>query len=335
MTGLAEAPTRAEGPRHRIAVLDDYLRVSQSAADWSALAERAEIVVFDRPMTLDQAASDLADFDILCTLRERQPFPRALIERLPRLRYLCVTGKRYDTIDIAAAAERGVVVSNTPVSGAGAGGVTELTWGLIIALARHIATEGALMREGGWQHTVGSTLRGKRLGVVGLGGIGADVARIGAAFGMEVVAWSPNLTPERAQAAGVRGIGKIELFETSDVVTLHLALADSTRGAVGKAELGSMKPSARLVNTARAGLVDEAALVDVLERGAIAGAALDVFSVEPLPEDHVLRRLPNIILTPHLGYMTEEMLSSYYKDAVENICSYLDGAPIRVVSDRP
>ncbi len=332
MSQLAAALKLADGARHRVAVLDDYLRVSQSAADWSGLAQRAEIVVFDRPMTIEEAAEALADFDVLCTLRERTPFPRALIERLPQLRYLCVTGKRYDTVDLVAAAERGVVVSNTPVSGAGAGGVTELTWGLIIALARHIAIEDRLMREGGWQHTVGTTLRGKRLGVVGLGGIGADVARIGLAFGMEVVAWSPNLTAERAQAAGTRAVTKAELFETCDVVSLHLALADATRGVVAAAELDAMKASARLVNTARAGLIDEAALTDVLERGAIAGAALDVFSVEPLPADHVLRKLTNVLLTPHLGYLTSEMLTAYYNHAIENIESYLDGRPIRVVS---
>ncbi len=331
MTDLAAALMRAEGRQHRIAVLDDYLRVSQAAADWSQLAQRAEIVVFDRPLTINEAAEALADFDILCTLRERQPFPRALIERLPRLRYLCVTGKRYDTVDVAAAAERGILVSNTPVSGAGAGGVTELTWGLIIGLARHIATEGRLMREGEWQHTVGTTLRGKRLGVVGLGGIGADVARIGLAFGMEVVAWSPNLTAERAQAAGVRAVEKAEIFEASDVVTLHLALAETTRNIVGAAELGAMKAQARLINTARAGLIDEAALIVALREERIEGAALDVFSVEPLPANHILRNLPNVLLTPHLGYMTTEMLSSYYTHAIENIESYLDGLPIRVV----
>lgn len=319
--------------RPRIAVLDDYLRISAEVADWSALAARAEVVVLDRPLAKDEAADVLGDFDILCTLRERQPFPRELIERLPKLRYLCVTGKRYDTVDIAAAAEHGVVVSNTPVgSHAGAGGVTELTWGLILSLVRNIALEDRLMREGGWQHGAGTTLRGKRLGVVGLGGIGADVARIGLAFGMDVVAWSPNLTPERAAAAGVRAVGKAELFATSDVVSLHLALSDATTGIVGAAEFSAMKPSAYLVNTARAGLLDEAALIAALTQGKIAGAALDVFSVEPLPADHTLRTLPNVVLTPHLGYFTREMLATYYGHAVENIMAFLDGAPIRVVT---
>jgi phosphoglycerate dehydrogenase-like enzyme len=316
----------------KIAILDDYLRLSQEVADWTDLRARAEVTVFDRPLGPPEVAAEaLAEFEILCTLRERMPFPRDLIERLPRLRYLCVTGKRYDTVDVAAAAERGVLVSNTPVTGAGSGAVVELTWGLILALVRHIAAEDRMMRLGGWQHFAGTTLKGKRLGIVGLGGLGSGVARIGAAFGMEVCAWSPNLTEARAKAAGARLVSKAELFAESDVVTLHLALAPSTHGVVGAAEIGSMKASAVLVNTARAGLLDEEALLAALRAGRIAGAGLDVYSVEPLPEDHPIRSLPNVVITPHLGYFTREMLSSYYRDAVENIAAFLNGRPIRLV----
>jgi phosphoglycerate dehydrogenase-like enzyme len=316
-----------------IAVLDDYLSVSQRFADWSRIHARADVTVFTRPLRVpDEAASTLAKFDILCTLRERMPIPRALIECLPRLKYIVVTGKRYDTVDVAAAAERGILVSNTPVTGSGSGAVVELTWGLILALARHIASEDRLMRSGGWQHQTGITLKGRKLGVVGLGGLGQGVARIGAAFGMEVVAWSPNMTDERAAAAGARHVTKEELFATSDVITLHLALAESTVGVVGAPELARMKPTAYLVNTARGALVDEGALVETLRAGRIAGAGLDVYATEPLPLDHPLRGLSNVVLTPHLGYFTQEMLTTYYSDAIAAIEAYLDGTPIRVVN---
>ncbi len=317
----------------QVALLDDYLNLATRCADFSPLDGRASISVIDRPFTsVADAAETLADFDILCTLRERTAFPRALIEALPKLKYLCVTGKRYDTVDVAACRNHGVVVSNTPVSGAGSGAVTELTWGLIISLARNIAAEDRMMREGGWQHFAGHTLRGKRLGIVGLGGLGSDVARIGLAFGMDVVAWSPNLTEERARAAGVSYHDKKSLFSTADVISLHLALAESTRGIVGENDIAAMKPTACLVNTARAGLVNEKALISALSEGRIGGAALDVYSTEPLPAEHVLRRLPNVVLTPHLGYFTKGMLGAYYTYAVENIVSFLDGAPLRVVS---
>ncbi len=317
----------------QIAVLDDYLGLSQQVADWAPVRARAGVTVIDRPLrSPDEVGQALAGFDILCTLRERTPFPRETLERLPRLRFLCVTGKRVDTIDLRAAAEGGVVVSNTPVLGSGSGAVVELAWGLILSLARHIAAEDRMMRQGGWQHSAGTTLRGKVLGVVGLGPLGAGVARIGAAFGMDVIAWSPNLTPERAAAGGARLVSKPDLFAQADVVSLHLALAPATRGIVGAAEIGAMKPAALLVNTARAGLVDEDALFAALAEGRIAGAGLDVFGVEPLPPDDRFRQLPNVVLTPHLGYFTREMLATYYSDAIENILAFLDGAPIRVVS---
>lgn len=317
----------------KIAILDDYLGLAQQVADWNVLGSRAELIVIDRPFSsIEDAARTLEGVEIICTLRERTPFPRVLIEALADLRYLCVTGKRYDTVDVGACADHGVVVSNTPVAGAGAGSVTELTWGLILAVARHIAAEDRLMRGGGWQHFAGTTLRGKTLGIVGLGSLGADVARIGRAFGMEVQAWSPHLTSERAEAANVRMATKHQLFSCSDVVSLHLALAEATRRIVGQPEIGAMKPTALLVNTARAELVDEEALIGALTSRRIAGAGLDVYSIEPLPSDHVLRTLPNVVLTPHLGYFTREMLAAYYTYAIENIMAFLDGRPIRVVA---
>lgn len=315
----------------RIAVLDDYLGLAMKVADWSSLMRRGEVVVFDRPLGAD-VALELQGFDIICTLRERQPFPAALIEALPALRYLCITGKRYDTVDTDAARRCGVTVSNTPVAGAGMGSVTELTWALILSLARQIPAADKGMREGAWQLSAGTTLRGKRLGVVGLGGIGTEVARIGNAFGMDVVAWSPHLTAERAAPLNARAVEKHALFATSDIVSLHLALAPSTRGVVGAAEIAAMKRTAWIVNTARAGLVDESALIAALLEKRIGGAALDVYSTEPLPTDHPLRRIDNTVLAPHLGYVTVEMLQSYYEYAVENITAFLDGAPIRVVA---
>ncbi|MGB3339415.1 MAG: D-2-hydroxyacid dehydrogenase family protein [Devosia sp.] len=317
----------------RVAILDDYLGLSQQVADWSPVTATAEVVIFDHPLnTTPLAVEALKDFDILCTLRERMPISRELIAQLPRLKYILVTGKRYDMIDAAAAAEHGVLVSNTRVDGRGGGGVAELVWGLILGLARNIPFEDRMMRQGGWQHSAGISLKNKRLGIVGLGGLGQQVAKGGAFFGMDVVAWSQNLTPERAAEAGVRYVSKDELFASSDFVTIHVAWSGRTTGLVGGRELGLMKPTAYLVNTARGPIVDEAALVDVLLRRAIAGAALDVYEVEPLPQNHVLRALDNVILTPHLGYFTREMLAVYYGDAVRAIAAYIAGNPIDVVN---
>ncbi|WP_201835695.1 D-2-hydroxyacid dehydrogenase family protein [Microvirga zambiensis] len=319
--------------RLNIAVLDDYIGVSQTVADWEPLKARANVVVFSRPLSVpEEAARELADFDIICTLRERMPIPASLIERLPRLKYIVVTGKRYDTVDVAAAAAHGVTVSNTPVSGAGSGGVAELVWGLILSLARHISSEDRMMRQGEWQHQAGTALGGKTLGILGLGGLGRRVAEIGKVFGMTVQAWSQNMTDEQAAAAGARRVSKEELFATSDVVTIHLALSDRTRGIVGAPELRAMKPTAFLVNTARGAIVDEKALVDVLRAGSIAGAGLDVYEQEPLPVDHPFRSLPNVVITPHLGYFTREMLGTYYGDAIRLIEAFLDGRPERVVN---
>ncbi|WP_378944349.1 D-2-hydroxyacid dehydrogenase family protein [Mesorhizobium sp. ANAO-SY3R2] len=319
--------------RLNVAVLDDYIGVSQTVADWGSLKARANVVVFSRPLSVpEEAARELADFDIICTLRERMPIPTALIERLPRLKYIVVTGKRYDTVDVMAAAARGIPVSNTPVSGAGAGGVAELVWGLTLALARHIASEDRLMRSGAWQHQPGTTLGGKTLGILGLGGIGRRVAEIGLVFGMKVQAWSQNMTDEQARVVGARLVSKEELFATSDVISVHLALSERTRGIVGVRELEAMKPSAMLINTARAAIVDQQALLDALQARSIAGAGLDVFEYEPLPTDHPLRCLPNVVITPHLGYFTKEMLGTYYSDAVRLIEAFIDGKPERIVN---
>nr|WP_281068678.1 D-2-hydroxyacid dehydrogenase family protein [Ramlibacter agri] len=301
-------------------------------ADWSAVARRCEIVVFDRPLASeDEAVAALADVDIVCTLRERMPFPRSLIARLPKLKYIAVTGMRYDTVDTAAAAERGIPVSNSEVS-RGGGGVSELAWGLVLAAARHIAHEDAVMRRGGWQTRVGFTLRGKTLGILGLGRIGSRMAAYAQAFEMKVLAWSPHLTPERASASGAGCAGLDELLRGSDVVTVHLPLAEGTRGLIGARELALMKPEALLVNTSRAAIVDQQALLDALRERRIGGAGLDVYEAEPLPADHPLRGLDNTVLTPHIGYFTRDMLRVYYEDAVEAILAFLDGAPVRVVN---
>ena len=314
----------------RVALLDDYQAVALEVADWSRLHGRCEIVAFGRPLGVDEASGALQNFDILCTLRERMVIPRNLIESLPNLKFIVVTGKRYDAIDVAAAAERGVPVSNTNVRGGG--GVAELVWGLILSCARHIPLEARRMREGGWQNSIGITLRGKTLGVLGLGSVGRQVAAIGQAFGMDVVAWSQNLTGDAAQRAGARLVSKDELFRMSDVLTVHVVLSDRTRGLVGQAELAQMKSTAILVNTARGPIVDEAALIDALFHRRIAMAGLDVFDAEPLPDAHPLRKFDNVVLTPHLGYYTREMVGAYYEDAITTIEAWLDGSPINVIN---
>lgn len=261
--------------------------------------------------------------------------PRSLIERLPRLKLIAVTGKRYDTVDVAAATERGVAVTNTQIrQQGGGGGVAELVWGMILAAARHIAYEDRMMRRGGWQHTIGTTLRGKTLGILGLGGIGKSVAGIGQAFGMDVIAWSQNLMHESASTAGVRRVEKDELFRLSDVLTIHVVLSERTRHLVTARELGMMKTTALLINTARGPIIDEAALIAALQQRRIGGAGLDVYDVEPLPHDHPFRRLDNVVLTPHLGYYTREQVGMFYQDAVEVILAFLDGKPIRVVNPK-
>jgi phosphoglycerate dehydrogenase-like enzyme len=261
-------------------------------------------------------------------MRERTPFPRALLEKLPRLRLLVTTGMRNASIDLAAARERGVVVCGTP----GASGTTgELTWGLIHALFRQIPREDRLVREGKWQTTVGLGLAGKTLGILGLGTIGSQVARVGAAFNMDVIAWSQNLDAERAARAGAKRVERDELLARADVVTIHLVLSERTRGLIGERELARMKPTAFLVNTSRGPIVDERALAAALKKGTIAGAGIDVYDVEPIAPDHPLLCAPNTVLTPHLGYVTREGYSAYFRGAVEGIAAWRRGAPMRVL----
>jgi phosphoglycerate dehydrogenase-like enzyme len=305
-----------------IAILDDYQNIALEMADWSSLDARATLTVFnDHLAGPDQLVERLLPFDIVLVMRERTPLPRTIIERLPRLKLIASTAVRNASIDTAAAAERHIAVMHT---GYDSSPTIELTWALILASARHIAAENASLRSGGWQRGIGDGLRGKILGVLGLGNIGSEVARIGLAFGMEVIAWSQNLTQEKAQAQGVRLASKEELFGQADIVTIHLVLSRRTRGLVGAAELAAMKPSARLVNTSRGQIIDEAALVDALRERRIASAAIDVFDIEPLPPDHPYRTLDNVLATPHIGYVTRELYSTFYRDTVRNITAWLD-----------
>ena len=291
-------------------------------ADWTRLDGRATITVFnDHLADPDRIVERLLPFDVVCVMRERTPLPRAVIERLPRLRLIASTAFRNASIDIAAAAEREIAVVHT---GYNSSPTVELTWALILASARHIVAENASLRSGGWQRTIGDGLKGKTLGILGLGNIGAEIARVGLAFGMEVIAWSQNLTPERAEAHGVRLASKEGLFQQADILTIHLVLSRRTRGLVGAAELAAMKPSARLVNTSRGPIVQEAALIEALRHRKIAGAAIDVFDVEPLPSDHPYRSLENALATPHIGYVSRELFRTFYGDTVRNIAAWLD-----------
>ncbi|MER5552350.1 D-2-hydroxyacid dehydrogenase family protein [Streptomyces sp. NPDC002793] len=313
----------------RCAVLDDYQSVAATAADWSPVADDVDVVSFaEHCATENELAERLAEFDIVVTLRERVPFPATLIERLPRLRLLVASGMRNTSIDYAAAERHGVTVcgtASTPTP------PVELTWALLLGLARSIVTETDALRTGGpWQSTVGADLHGRRLGILGLGKIGSRVAQVGRAFGMDVVAWSRNLTPERAEEVGVGlAASKEELLRTSDFVSVHLVLSERTRGLLGAKELGMMRPGSYLVNTSRAAIIDQDALLDVLHRGAIAGAGVDVFDIEPLPADHPMRSAPRLLATPHLGYVSQANYAAYYGDAVEDIRAHLDGEPIR------
>ena len=311
----------------RLAILDDYQDVALSLADWGRLEPDVAVSVFrDHVADLDALAERLHDFEIVVAMRERTPFARALFERLPNLRLLVSTGERNRSIDLDAAREAGVVVCGT--GGVGSGTV-ELTWGLIIALMRNIPREDAAVRAGSWQVSLGPELAGRTIGVVGLGRVGGRVAQIARAFGMSVIAWSENLTAERAAAVEARLVGKDELFASADVVTLHLVLGERTRGLLGERELALMKPTAYLVNTSRGPIVDERALVNALRAGSIAGAALDVFDEEPLPVDHPLRTLDNTVLTPHIGYVGQDAYAVFYADALEDVEAFLAGAPIR------
>jgi len=307
----------------RIAVLDDYQNVALSMADWSALDGQATVTVFnDHLSDVDAVVARLQPFDVVCVMRERTPMTRAIIERLPRLRLIASTAVRNASIDLGAAAERRVEVVHT---GYRSTPTIELTWALILASARNIVAENASLRGGGWQRFIGDDLAGRTLGVLGLGNVGGAVARIGRAFGMEVIAWSQNLTVERAAEGGAKLVEKDELFRRADIVTIHLVLSSRTRGLVGARELALMKPTARLVNTSRGPIVVEADLISALERGKIAGAAIDVFDQEPLPPAHPFRSLPNVLATPHIGYVARNLYGRFYQDTVDNIRQWLDG----------
>ena len=308
--------------RYRIAVLDDYQNAALESADWSVLGDRAEIAVFrDHLADPEAVIGRLLPFDIVCVMRERSPLPRNIIERLPNLKLIASTGAGNTSIDVAAAHERGIAVVHT---GYRSDPTIEFTWALILASMRHVVTESNSVRSGGWQQTVGADLRGKTLGVLGLGRIGSEVARIGRAFGMNVIAWSQNMTLQAAEAAGAFLVSKNELFEQADVLTIHVVLSSRTRGLIGAAELARMKPTARLINTSRAPIVEEQALIGVLKNKQIAGAAIDVFDVEPLPPDHPFRRLDNVLATPHIAYVSQGLYKTFYEDTVSNIRKWLD-----------
>lgn len=315
--------------RLRCAILDDYQGVALTFGDWASLADRVETRVFhDHLDGADALIEAIGDCDIVVAMRERTRFPAEVLARLPQLKLLITTGMRNASIDVAAAQAQGVAVCGT--SGAG-DPTTEHTWALILGLARHLVTEANALRAGGrWQSTVGVDLQGKTLGLVGLGRLGGRVARVAQAFGMDVLAWSQNLTPERTDELGVRLAPSLgDLLGASDIVSIHLVLSRRTRGLIGAAELARMKPSALLVNTSRGPIVDEAALVDALRRATIAGAAVDVFETEPLPADHPMRTAPNLLATPHLGYVTADNYAVFFRDAVEDIAAFLAGAPVR------
>jgi phosphoglycerate dehydrogenase-like enzyme len=308
--------------RFRIAVLDDYQDVALSLADWSALEARAAVTVFnDHLSDPDAVVERLRPFDIVCVMRERTPMTRALIERLPKLRLIASTGGRNASIDLKAAEEQGVQVVHTGYASAP---TIELTWALILGSARNLVAENTSLRSGGWQQSVGDDMAGRTLGVLGLGNVGGAVARIGNAFGMKVIAWSQNLTNERAAEVGAMLVAKDELFQQTDVVSIHLVLSGRTRGLVGAPELALMKPTARLINTSRGPIVVEADLIAALKDKKIAGAAIDVFDEEPLPLDHPLRALPNLLATPHIGYVSRGLYERFYQDTVANISRWLD-----------
>ncbi len=313
------------------AVIDDYQGAARRFADWPSLGDQVGLTVFtDHLDDQDAVAERLAGFDIVVVMRERTPFPASLLARLPRLRLLITSGMRNAAIDLAAARHQGVTVCGTTSN---TEPPAELTWALILGLSRHLLPETTAVRDRGpWQHTVGTDLHGATLGVLGLGRIGTQVARIGAAFGMDVLAWSQHLTTERAEAAGARLAGsKKALLAAADIVSLHLVLSDRTRGLLGAQDLALMKPTAYLINTSRAGLVDQDALLDALVSNRIAGAGLDVFDTEPLPANDPFRDLPNVLATPHLGYVTARNYRTYFTQAVENIQAFLDGNPMRTL----
>jgi phosphoglycerate dehydrogenase-like enzyme len=315
----------------RVAILDDYQSVALASADFTALDGKAEIVAFADHLVDEAAvARRLADFDVVIAMRERTPFRASLLDRLPTLRLLVTAGMVNASIDIGHARRNGVTVCGT---GGSRASTAELIWALLMATVRHLPAEDAAVRAGGWQTTIGPELAGSTLGIVGLGGLGQTIARYAHAFDMRLLAWSTNLTADVAAAHGAELVGKRELFERSDVVTVHLKLSDRTVGLIGAPELAALGPRGYLVNTSRGPIVDERALIDALRTGTIAGAGLDVFDVEPLPLDHPLRTMPNTVLTPHIGFVSEQSYARIYGDAVEDVLAWLAGSPLRVLGD--
>lgn len=306
----------------QVAILDDYQNVALSMADWSEVAARAEITVFnDHVADQGDLVERLAPFDVVCVMRERTPLSRGVIERLPRLKMIASTGPFNASIDMAAAEDHGIHVGTT---GGYVESTVELTWALILAAGRRIVDESLSVRAGGWQTSVGRQLGGSVLGMLGLGRIGTRVARVGKAFGMDVIAWSTNLTPEAAEKAGATYVSKDELFSRADVLTVHLVLSERSRGLVGADQLALMKPTALLVNTSRGPIIDEAALVDALRSRRIAGAGLDVFDTEPLPAGHPLRSLDTVVATPHIGYVADRVYRTFYGETADNIARWLE-----------
>lgn len=313
-----------------IAILDDYQGVALTMADWTNLAKLHRLQVFRQPFnSQDQTAAALAGFEIVCLMRERTPFPAAVIHRLPKLKLCVTTGLRNAAIDVAAATAGGVMVCGTP---SGGHATAELAFGLMLSIARHIPFEAQAMRTGGWQTTVGQDLKGKTLGILGLGKLGSQLSTYARAFGMTVIAWSQNLTAEKAAAGGATLVSKDELFRRSDFISIHSVLSDRTRGMVGAAELGAMKPTAAIINTSRGPIIDGDALLAALRENRIAAAALDVYEEEPLPWEHPLRKEPRALLTPHLGYVTEETYRMFYGGTVAAIEAWLAGKPIHQIA---
>jgi phosphoglycerate dehydrogenase-like enzyme len=320
----------------KIAILDDYAKVALQLADWSALDGKAEITVFERHLTEDEAAVALKPFDVLCTVRERMSLPRSLFERLTNLKLVTIIGIDLPNLDMVAATEHGVIVSHSnfanPLFANMVNATPELTWGLMIATVRHLSLESRRMHEGAWQSTVGVNLAGRTLGLLGLGRIGSRMAEYARVFGMPVIAWSQNLTDEKAKSFGAERVEKDDLFRRSDIVSIHVRLSDRTRGLVTARELALMKPGAYLINTSRGPIVVEADLLAALRAGKIAGAGLDVFDEEPPPRTHPFRTMDNVTVAPHLGYVTRESLTAFYVDTLEAVAAFVNGTPIRIAN---
>lgn len=318
-----------QGRKARIAVLDDYMGVAHRLADWSVLSDRADVTFLTEAIAARDLPTVLADYDAICLLRERTDFPADVLNALPNLKAIAATGRKTRTLDYAAAADLGIPIMTTDGSGNGIYATVELAWGLILGLMRHIPAEAAAMREGAWQTRLGNALYGRTLGLVGLGKLGGRMASVAQAFGMKVIAWSPNLTQGRASEGGAVYADKETLFRTADIVSLHLVLAPSTTGIVGADDLARMQSHALLINTSRGSLVDQEALLAALSEGRIRGAGIDVYDHEPLPADAAIRKAPHTLLTPHLGYSVQETFESFYRQTVENLDGWLDGTPRR------